>query len=125
MQINIPEVQRELSAVFDRYETALVSNDLAVLDELFWSDERTIRYGIAENLYGIDEIRGYRQGRSPVSLARSLRRTVITTFGSDFGTASTEFIRPPHTRIGRQMQTWVRRPEGWRVVAAHVSFIGD
>ena len=125
MQINDPDVLRELTEVFNRYEAALVGNDLAVLDELFWQDPRTIRYGIAEDLYGIDEIRGYRRARSPVSLARTLRRTVITTFGRDHGTASTEFIRPPHTRVGRQMQTWVRFPEGWRVVAAHVSFMGD
>ena len=125
MPINLPAVQRELTAVFERYELALVSNDLAVLDELFWQDARTIRYGIAENLYGIDEIQAYRSGRAPTSLARTLRRTVITTFGNDFGTASTEFIRPPGQRLGRQMQTWVRFAEGWRVVAAHVSFIGE
>lgn len=125
MQINIPDVQRELTEVFNRYEAALVGNDLAVLDELFWPDARTIRYGIAEDLYGIDEIRAYRSGRSPTSLARTLRRTVITTFGTDFGTASTEFIRPPNVRLGRQMQTWARFAAGWRVVAAHVSFIGD
>lgn len=125
MRINIPKVQDELTEVFARYEAALVGNDIAVLDELFWQDPRTIRYGLAEDLYGIDEIRNYRRGRSPLSLARTLRRTVITTFGEDYGTASTEFIRPPHTRVGRQMQTWLRFDVGWRVVAAHVSFMGD
>lgn len=124
-EINIPEVLADLTAVFERYERALVSNDLAVLDELFWVDRRTIRYGLAEDLYGFDEIQAYRKARPPASLARGLKRTVITTFGANFGTASTEFIRPPHTRLGRQMQTWVRFAEGWRVVAAHVSMIGD
>jgi hypothetical protein len=123
MEINRVDVLREVTDIFNRYETALVTNDLQTLDELFWNSEHTIRYGLAEDLYGFAEIQNFRRERSPLSLARTLRRTVITTFGSDFATASTEFIRPPHERLGRQMQTWARFPEGWRVVAAHVSFI--
>ena len=123
MEINRADVLGEVTDIFYRYETALVTNDLQTLDELFWNSAHTIRYGLAEDLYGFAEIQNFRRGRSPLSLARTLRRTVITTFGSDFATASTEFIRPPHERLGRQMQTWARFPQGWRVVAAHVSFI--
>jgi len=122
--INRPDVLAEMEAVFARYETALVTNDLATLDELFWRDARTIRYGIAEDLYGYAEITAFRHARSPLGLTRTLARTVITTYGEDFATASTEFVRSPG-KIGRQMQTWVRMQEGWRVVAAHVSVIPD
>lgn len=125
IEIDIPEVLAEVRAAFARYEDALVNNRLEVLDELFWDSPRTIRYGIAENLIGIEAIRAYRAARSPTSLARRLERTVITTFGRDMGTAMTEFHREGNPRIGRQSQTWVRFPQGWRVVAAHVSFIGD
>jgi hypothetical protein len=124
-EINLPEVVAEVEAVFARYEDALINNRIEVLDELFWDSPRTIRYGIAENLYGIEEIRAYRSGRSPASLARRLERTVITTYGRDMATAMTEFWRHNSPRIGRQSQTWVRFPQGWRVVAAHVSFIGS
>ena len=123
MKINLPEVLAELSAAFDRYETALVGNDVEVLDELFWTSPHTIRYGAGENLYGIDEIRAFRNARPATGLARSLQRTVLTTFGQDFGTAMTEFRREGGQLLGRQSQTWVRQPEGWRVVAAHVSLI--
>ncbi|WP_373870090.1 oxalurate catabolism protein HpxZ [Azorhizobium oxalatiphilum] len=116
----------EVEAAFARYEQALVSNDVAVLDELFWDDGRTIRYGGGENLYGIGEIRAFRNARSPQGLMRAISRTVITTFGTDFATASTLFVREGMSgKVGRQQQTWVRRPEGWRVVAAHVSVIAD
>ena len=124
MQIDLPEVVAEVREAFERYEQALVTNDVATLDELFWRAPQTVRYGIAENLYGHDEIRAFRAGRSPVGLARTLERTVITTFGRDFATASTEFRRAGASRIGRQSQSWVRFPEGWRVVAAHVSLLG-
>jgi hypothetical protein len=129
MEINLPDVHAEVSAAFARYEDALVLNHVEVLDELFWASGRTVRYGAGENLYGIDEIRAFRHARSPAGLARGLRRTVITTFGRDAATAMTEFVRPSFEsdgrlrRIGRQSQTWVRFPEGWRVVAAHVSLL--
>ena len=121
--INIPAVVAEVEAVFARYEHALVNNKVDVLDGLFWPSARTIRYGAAENLVGTDAIRAFRNARSPAGLARRLTRTVITTYGHDFATAMTEFERDTSTKIGRQSQTWVRFPEGWRVVAAHVSLI--
>lgn len=124
MQIDLPEVVAEVTAAFARYEAALVSNDVAVLDELFWGGPHVIRYGIGENLYGPAEIAAFRAGRSPVSLARTLSRTQITAYGHDLAIAATLFRRDSATgKIGRQMQTWVRMPEGWRVVAAHVSLI--
>jgi Protein of unknown function (DUF3225) len=124
MIINDPAALSEMTALFERYELALVSNDVALLDELFWADERTIRYGGAENLYGSAEILAFRKARSAQGLARQLSRTVITTYGADFATCSTLFERENSPgKIGRQMQTWVRMPEGWRIVAAHVSII--
>jgi len=124
MDINRPEVLAEVRAVFARYERALVSNDIAVLDELFWPSEHTVRYGGGgENLVGIEAIRAFRAGRSPAGLARTLANTVITTYGNDFATAQTEFHREGDVRTGRQSQTWVRFSEGWRVVAAHISVI--
>jgi hypothetical protein len=123
MDINTPDVLAEVQAVFERYEDALVNNRVDVLDELFWTSPLTVRYGAAENLYGIDEIRAFRQARPAAGLARALRRTVITTYGRDHATAMTEFVRAGSTKVGRQSQTWVRLPEGWRVVAAHVSVV--
>ncbi len=123
MNVNIPEILAEVRAAFDRYEQALVKNDTAVLDELFWNAPHTIRYGLAENLYGIEAIRGFRHGRANVDLARDLASTVITTFGRDFATASTLTRKKGSGKTGRQMQSWVRTPQGWRVVAAHVSFL--
>jgi hypothetical protein len=123
MDINRPEVHAELSAVFARYEDALVNNHVEVLDELFWDSPHTVRYGVAENLVGIEAIRAFRAARSPQGLQRTLAHTVITTFGREFATAMTEFRRAGGTKLGRQSQTWVRLPEGWRVVAAHVSLI--
>ena len=124
MEINNPAVLAEVQAAFARYEAALMSNDAVELQLLFWRSAQTIRYGIAENLYGHDEIGGFRAARSPVGLARRLSRTVITTFGHDFATASTLFDRDSApAKVGRQMQSWVRFPEGWRIVAAHVSLI--
>jgi hypothetical protein len=120
---NIPEVVAEVAAAFRRYETALVTNDVAVLDELFWASPLTLRYGAAENLYGIEAIRAFRNSRSPQGLVRSLRNTVITTFGRDAATANTEFAREGNAKVGRQSQTWIRLPEGWRIVSAHVSLI--
>ncbi|MCI5076151.1 oxalurate catabolism protein HpxZ [Oricola sp.] len=126
MVINDPATLAEVTAVFDRYEKALVGNDVATLDELFWQDERTIRYGGGENLYGVSEILAFRKGRPSAGLERDLERTVITTFGTDFATASTLFRRESATgKIGRQMQSWARMEDGWRVVAAHVSIIDE
>jgi hypothetical protein len=104
----------------------LVTNDVAALDAMFHDDPRTIRYGGAENLYGFREIQAFRAARSPVGLARTLAKTVITTYGRDFAVASTLFRRASTPgKVGRQMQTWVRLPQGWRVVAAHVSLIDE
>jgi hypothetical protein len=126
MVVNDPETLAEVEAVFKRYETALVTNDVETLDELFWQDERTIRYGGGENLYGVEEILAFRKGRSAAGLERDVDRTVITSFGTDFATASTLFRRDGAPgKVGRQMQSWVRMADGWRVVAAHVSIIDE
>lgn len=122
-EINLPDVLAEMTAVFARYEDALVNNKVEVLDDLFWDSGLTVRYGATENLIGIDAIRAFRIARSAVGLTRRLSSTVITTYGQDFATAMTEFHRDGSTRHGRQSQTWVRFPQGWRVVAAHVSVI--
>jgi len=125
-EIDIPEIKAEVEAAFAEYEQALVTNDVAALDRLFFERPTTIRYGIAENLYGYGEIAAFRAARSPVGLARVLDRTVITTYGRDFAVASTLFRRDSVPgKIGRQMQTWVRTADGWRVVAAHVSMIAE
>jgi hypothetical protein len=126
MQIDLPDVVAEVRAAFERYEKALVSNDVEILDALFHDDARTIRYGGGENLYGYAAIKAFRSARSPAGLARSLEQTTITTYGRDFATASTLFRRATSPgQIGRQTQTWVRLDQGWRVVAAHVSMIDD
>ena len=123
MDINLPGVLAEVTAAVERYEAALVSNDVQVLDTLFWNSPHTLRYGAGENLYGYDEIRAFRAQRSPQGLAREVLRTAITTYGQDFATANLEFQREGSSRIGRQSQTWMRTPQGWRVVAAHVSLM--
>ena len=123
MEINRPEVVAEVTAACDRYEKALVTNDVATLGELFWNSPHVLRYGPAENLHGYDQIAGFRAARSPLNLGRTVLRRIITTFGKDFATANVEFLRPPATRIGRQSQVWTRMPEGWKVVAAHVSYL--
>jgi hypothetical protein len=123
MDINLPDVHAEVCAAFARYEDALVNNTVEVLDELFWTSPHTVRYGVGENLYGADEILAFRRSRPSVGLARSLQRTVITTYGHDVATAMTEFRRAGSSKLGRQSQTWVRFPTGWRVVAAHVSLL--
>jgi hypothetical protein len=126
MEIDRPEVVAEVQAAFDRYEAALVSNEVATLDAIFRNDPRTIRYGGGENLYGFHEIEAFRAARSPAGLARSLSKTVITTYGRDVAVASTLFHRATMPgKVGRQMQTWVRFPDGWFVVAAHVSVIDE
>jgi hypothetical protein len=123
MDINLPDVLAEVSAQFARYEKALTGNDVAVLDELFWRSPHTLRYGATENLYGYDEIQAFRAGRPSQGLEREVLRTVITSYGCDFATANIEFRRAGSARTGRQSQTWLRTPEGWRVVAAHVSLL--
>ena len=122
--IDIPDVVAEVKAAFEAYEKALVSNDVSALDRIFRDDPRTLRYGIGENLYGYAEIRAFRAARSPAGLARTISRTRITTYGRDFAVASTLFHRAAG-KVGRQMQTWVRFVDGWRVVAAHVSVIDE
>jgi len=126
MDIDLPDVLAEVTEQFARYEKALVSNDVAVLDGLFRADKRTLRYGIGENLYGYDAIMAFRAARSPVGLMRKTAQTVITSYGRDTAVASTLFFRDSLPgRVGRQMQTWVRFPEGWKIVAAHVSIIDE
>jgi hypothetical protein len=122
-EVNIPDVLAEVTAVFERYEAALVANDVAVLDELFWRSPHVLRFSPDASLYGYEAIAAFRAGRSPAGLARRLRKTVITSFGRDFATANTEFVREGQP-VGRQSQTWVRFAEGWRIVAAHISMIG-
>jgi 1-carboxybiuret hydrolase subunit AtzH-like protein len=126
MEVDLPDVLAEVTEQFERYENALVSNDVAVLDELFRPDKRTLRYGVGENLYGHNEIMAFRAARSPVGLGRKTERTLITTYGRDTAVASTLFYRESLPgKVGRQMQTWIRFPEGWRIVAAHVSIINE
>lgn len=126
MEINIPAIKSEVEAVFQDYETALVTNDVATLDRLFLDAPTTIRYGGGENLYGYAEIAAFRSARPGADLARRLERTVITTYGTDMATASTLFYRESAPgKVGRQMQTWVRMSDGWKVVAAHVSVIAE
>jgi hypothetical protein len=125
MDINQPDVHAEVTALFALYEDALVHNKIDVLDALFWDSEHTVRYGVGENLRGIAAIRAFRAARPSAGLARTLQHTVITTFGRDTATAMTEFRRVGSTKTGRQSQTWVRLPQGWRIVAAHVSLMAD
>ena len=123
MIVNIPEVVSEVEKNFNEYEKALNENDQAVLNKLFWNSPHTLRYGIAEQLYGYEAIKGFRAGRPAIDLRRDLLKVVITTYGRDFATASCEYKRLVTGRLGRQMQTWMRTADGWRVVAAHVSLL--
>jgi hypothetical protein len=120
-EIDLPNVVAEVTAAFYRYEAALVSNDIAVLDELFWVDARTLRYGATENLYGHAAIAQFRGARSPAGLARKLLKVVVTTYGENFATANCEFERGG--KAGRQSHTWIRTADGWRIAAAHVSML--
>lgn len=124
MIINDPQTLAQVTAAFTRYEQALMENDTITLDALFWESPHVLRYGVGENLHGIEMIREFRQARAGGSPQRTLRHTVITTFGTDFATANTEFLRANSTLVGRQSQTWVRLPQGWRITAAHVSIMG-
>ncbi len=124
VEVNLPDVVAEVTEAFARYEKALTSNDVTTLDALFRKDENTIRYGIGENLYGYEAIAAFRAARNPAGLMRELSKTVITAYGRDTAVASTLFSRTSAPgRVGRQMQTWVRFTDGWRIVAAHVSLI--
>jgi len=122
-EINLPDVVAEVTAAFQRYETALVSNDVAVLDELFWRSPHVLRFGVTENVYGYEAIASFQAARSPLNLARRLMNTVITTHGRDFATANIEFQREGSTLTGRQSHVWLRCPDGWRIAAAHVSLL--
>ncbi len=121
--LDLPEVVAEVRAVFERYEAALRAHDLTALDGFFWDDRRTVRYGLAEQGYGAEVIRAQRRGMTPVGAGRRLARTVVTAFGRDVATVSTEFGGEDPARVGRQTQTWVRLPCGWRIAAAHVSAV--
>ena len=121
--INNPEVVAEVTAAFVRYERALVANDVAALDAMFWNNSNTLRFGIAENLYGHAAIASFRSSRPPIDLTRELRNTVIVSYGRDFATANTEFQRVGSNVTGRQSHVWVRTEEGWRIAAAHVSLM--
>ena len=125
MLINDPETVAELQALYPRYEAALVNNDAETLTQMFWASPHAMRFGVTENLHGIDEIAAFRKGRSPVNLARTIRRLDIVTFGRDYGSITLEFERTVDARTvsGRQSQVWVRFPEGWRIVSAHVSLL--
>jgi hypothetical protein len=123
LPVNLPEVVAEVTREFMRYNQALISNDVAVLDELFWNSPHTIRHGATENLYGYEAIQAFRAARPAQGLERTLQNTKIVTFGRDMAVAHTEYTRPNSNRLGRQSQTWVRMAEGWRVVAAHVSLM--
>jgi len=123
LEINRPDVVAEVRAVFMRYEAALNENDVATLDELFWDSPHTLRYGAGENLYGYAEIAAFRASRPAGDARRDLLKVVITTYGADLATANCEFRRGATGAVGRQSQTWMRAPQGWRVVAAHVSLL--
>lgn len=123
MDINIPDVLAEVTALFEKYERALVSNDIRALDAFFWESALVVRYGNSENLYGIEALRAFRSARATTDLARTLTKTVITTFGRDFATANAEYQRLNSGLVGRQTQTWCRLARGWRIVSAHVSFL--
>lgn len=123
MDINRLDVLAEVTQAFARYEAALVANDVATLDELFWDSPHTLRYGAGENLHGIEAIRAFRNARPTTGLARAILRMQITTYGDSFAATHIEFQRPGSERIGRQTQTWVKLPQGWRVVSAHVSLM--
>jgi 1-carboxybiuret hydrolase subunit AtzH-like protein len=125
MRINDPETVAELRALYPQYERALVTNEAETLTRMFWASPHVIRFGITENLYGIDEIAAFRKGRAPANLARNVRRLDIVAFGRDYGSITLEFERDVDGKIvrGRQNQVWVRLLEGWRIVAAHVSIL--
>ncbi|ABE34897.1 hypothetical protein DR64_6378 [Paraburkholderia xenovorans LB400] len=121
--INDPATLAAVEAVFDEYERALTTNDLPVLDTLFWNSPHTLRYGATENLQGYGAIREFRAMRPGKGLMRTVIDRSVTTFGTDFAVANITFSRKGEARVGRQSQTWVRMDGQWRVVAAHVSWM--
>jgi ketosteroid isomerase-like protein len=121
--VNDPAVVEEVGALFARYERALMANDLDTLDAMFWNSAHTVRFGLADIQYGFDAISAFRRGQAQAAPPRRLRNTVVTTFGADLATVTTEFVPDGSTAVGRQSQTWVRLPDGWRVVSAHVSWL--
>jgi hypothetical protein len=125
MLINDPDTLAELTALYPQYETALVTNDIETMQRLFWASPHAVRFGATENLHGIEEIEAFRLSRPAANLARKITRLDITTFGSGFGCVHLEFEREKDGKItrGRQSQSWVKLPEGWRVVSAHVSLL--
>jgi 1-carboxybiuret hydrolase subunit AtzH-like protein len=125
MRINDPEIIAELQLLYPKYEAALMANDAETLTRMFWASPQAMRFGVSENLYGIEEIDAYRKRRSPANLARTVRRLDIVTFGRDFGSVTLEFERAVDGKkiSGRQSQVWVRFAEGWRIVSAHVSVL--
>jgi hypothetical protein len=125
MRINDPEIIAELQSLYPKYEAALMANDAETLTRMFWASPHALRFGVGENLYGIEQIDAFRKGRSPANLARTVMRLDIVTFGRDFGSVTLEFERAVDAKIisGRQSQVWVRFPEGWRIVSAHVSVL--
>jgi hypothetical protein len=124
-EINLPEVVAELRELYPRYEQALVSNDVETLMAMFWASPEVMRFGVTENLYGYEELEAFRKTRPAANLARSVTRLEIVSFGRDFGSITLEFERDTAHGIvrGRQSQVWVRFPEGWRIVSAHVSLL--
>jgi len=125
MNINDPEIVAELQALYPKYEAALMTNDAETLTQMFWASPHAMRFGVTENLYGIEEIEAFRKSRPSTNLARIVRRLDVVTFGRDFGSVTLEFERTANGKIisGRQSQVWVRLPEGWRIVSAHVSVL--
>jgi hypothetical protein len=125
MTVNEADVLAEVTAAVDAYETALMTNDVQALDGFFHDAPQTVRYGVAENLYGFEAIAAFRVGRSGGSPQRERLRTEITTFGRDFAIANVEFLRQGAKQPGRQSQAWIRTQKGWKVVSAHVSLLQD
>lgn len=123
MEVDIPEVLAELTAVFEAYERALIGNDIASVNDMFWEDVRTVRFGVreAELLYGHAAIAEFRLARGPVDQTRTLKNSRVTTFGRNFGITNTEYLPANSDRIRRQSQTWMRTVNGWKIVSAHVS----
>jgi hypothetical protein len=124
METNIPDVQAELAKAYAAYEAALEENDVTTVEAAFLASAHTVRFGGRENLFGVAEIAAYRAAHPSTGQKRRLDRTEVTTYGRDFGTVATLFHRDSQPgKVGRQLQTWVRFPEGWRIVASHISVI--
>lgn len=122
--INIPEIIAEVRAAFERYEAALQGNDIPVMEEMFWNHDATTRYGVGENLHGWQQISEFRRSGKLGKFRRTLFNTVITTYGRDFATANTEYLREGEELSGRETKTLMRTVDGWRIVSAHASLLG-